>query len=138
MCCRMRIGIALVFFVQAIAGTAAAQPSEPPQTQAAEPDPGPTGRQAEPTPTEPPARPAPRRVAPAPPAPAQAQPPSMQPPSPGGGRSEGIALGLSIGGTAVSWAMIGVVFAADSQASSRELTIGRIGLLGAFLAPSFG
>ena len=138
MCRRVRIAIALVFFVQAIAGTAAAQPSEPPQTQAAEPTPEPPGRQAEPAPTEPSARPAPQQVAPAMSAPAQALPLSMQLPSPADDLSEGIALGLSIGGTAVSWAMIGVVVAADSPRSSAEQTIGRIGVLGAFLAPSFG
>jgi len=57
---------------------------------------------------------------------------------PGDGLSEGAALGLSIGGTAVSWTMIGVLVATDYPRSSTVTTIGRVGLLGAVLAPSFG
>lgn len=46
-------------------------------------------------------------------------------------RSENLALGLSLGGTAVSWALL----VAGAQ-SSEEL--GAVGLLGTFLAPSIG
>jgi hypothetical protein len=53
-------------------------------------------------------------------------------------RSENVALGLSIGGTAASWAMIGVAVAVDRPDSRAMATLAWTGALSAMFTPSFG
>jgi hypothetical protein len=109
----MKSTVALVALALAMASTAAAQPG---QTSPPHPDPQPSLAE---------------------PAPSQAEPSPAQP-LPSGARSEGVALGLSIGGTAVSWTMIGVAAALAHPGNRTTATVAGAGVLGTVLAPSFG
>jgi hypothetical protein len=139
--------VAWLILSLAMTATAAAQPGQtpPPSTPPshAEPEPGPAEpkltlpepRQAEPKLT----LPEPRQAEPklTPPEASQAEPTPTQP-LPGDERSEGVALGLSVGGTVASWAMIGAAVAMDRPGNDTAASLARVGLVGAVLAPSFG
>ena len=125
--------VALVTSILAIAGTAAAQPgmTAPPPTLPSRPataEPGP----AEPTQPElGQAKPGPN-----PTGPGQSDPRAGQ--LPDGERSEGVALGLSVGGTVASWAMIAVPVAVNHPDNHALATLAWTGALGVVFAPSFG
>jgi hypothetical protein len=56
----------------------------------------------------------------------------IDPNEPPGLKSEGVALGLSLGGTVASWAMLGIAVEGD------HVVLGATGVLGAWFAPSLG
>jgi hypothetical protein len=72
------------------------------------------------------------------PMPAQPMQPMQQPMPQGEQLSEGTALGLSLGGTIVSWVLVGVASGQNNQSSGSTETMGTIGAFGTMFAPSFG